>query len=69
MAGKVVIIQLILSVFLFGALLFPAACPGLAQPVPGEVLRPYEPVGRYGGHWGGDFAAAIGVANKAMELV
>jgi len=33
------------------------ACPGLGRPVPGEVVRIFEPIGRYGGHWGIDLAA------------
>lgn len=45
------------------ALLVPSgACPGLANPVAGELVREFAPVGAYGGHWGVDLEAAEGTA-------
>ena len=35
-------------------------CARLAPPVDGEITAPYAPIGRYGGHWGADFAAPPG---------
>ena len=47
-----------------------AAMPGgcqtlLGRPVSGDVVRPFAPVGRYGGHWGVDLAAPIGTPVRA----
>ncbi|MCP3998076.1 MAG: M23 family metallopeptidase [bacterium] len=39
----------------------------MSKPVAGTVLRIYEPVGRYGGHWGVDFAAEAGSAVLAAD--
>ncbi len=46
---------------LISLLLVPArACPGLAHPIDGELIRGFAPEGRFGGHWGVDIAAEIG---------
>ena len=49
-------------------LLVPArGCPRLESPVAGEIVRVFAPVGRYGGHWGVDFAAEPGTAVGAAD--
>lgn len=59
---------IITSLILLATLLVPAgACPGLSSPVAGEILRPYAPVGSYGGHWGVDFATAVGEPVRAAD--
>ncbi|MEZ5176607.1 MAG: M23 family metallopeptidase [Acidimicrobiia bacterium] len=41
------------------ALLVSGACPAVGAQ-PGTIVRAYEPVGRFAGHWGIDIAAAEG---------
>lgn len=41
------------------------SCVGLDRPVPGRVIEPYAPVGRYAGHWGIDMAAPPGTRVRA----
>lgn len=43
------------------AILVPS-CPGLSDPVDGEQVRSFAPIGAYGGHWGIDFATPPGTA-------
>lgn len=42
-------------------------CVGLRAPVDGQVVAPYAPVGRYGGHWGIDIATAEGSVVRAAD--
>lgn len=37
-----------------------SSCFGLVLPSASLVVRPYEPVGMYAGHWGVDIAAEVG---------
>ena len=37
----------------------------LVAPVDGPVLGEYAPIGSYGGHWGVDYAAAVGTSVRA----
>jgi len=39
---------------------FAIASVCLSAPVDGPVVAPYAPEGRYGGHWGVDYASAVG---------
>ena len=45
------------------AFAFSAVC--LVAPVDGPVISEYAPVGSYGGHWGIDYAAAVGTSVRA----
>src|SRR5680860_1298984 len=38
----------------------PATCAVLTPPIRGEIVRGFQPTGRYSGHWGIDIAAFIG---------
>ena len=40
-------------------------CVGLARPVVGDVIAPYAPSGRYGGHWGIDIGTEFGSVVRA----
>jgi murein DD-endopeptidase MepM/ murein hydrolase activator NlpD len=40
---------------------------GLIPPVEATVIQPYAPIGRYGGHWGIDFAVPVGSAVLASD--
>jgi murein DD-endopeptidase MepM/ murein hydrolase activator NlpD len=42
-------------------------CVRLRPPVTAPVVRPYAPVGSYGGHWGVDFAVPVGTTVRAAE--
>lgn len=48
---------------MFAALAISMVC--LMAPVDGPVIAPFAPIGRYGGHWGVDFGAAMGDAVHA----
>lgn len=48
---------------MFTVLTIAAVC--LLPPVDGEVRAPYQPQGRYGGHWGVDYTAAVGELVRA----
>jgi murein DD-endopeptidase MepM/ murein hydrolase activator NlpD len=43
------------------------SCPGLASPVDAEIVRPFAPVGRFGGHWGVDFGTTLGTPVGAAD--
>ncbi|MEN8239093.1 MAG: M23 family metallopeptidase, partial [Actinomycetota bacterium] len=43
-----------------------AACHGLSLPHEAVIVRPFAPVGRFGGHWGVDVAAAPGSDVRAI---
>lgn len=42
-------------------------CPGLMGPVDAEIIRPFAPVGRFGGHWGVDFGTEPGTPVHAAD--
>lgn len=53
----------LVTIALLGSLLAPSqGCAGLDRPVPGAVVRGYQPVGSYAGHWGVDLEAIPGTA-------
>lgn len=52
-------------VFLSMATVVPTACAGLRAPVDGAVVRDFEPIGRFAGHWGIDLAVPPGTAVRA----
>ncbi len=41
------------------------SCVGLSPPVSGDVVRGYEPTGRYAGHWGLDYLVGDDTAVRA----
>jgi murein DD-endopeptidase MepM/ murein hydrolase activator NlpD len=41
-------------------------CLSLRPPVDGPVVRPFAPVGTYGGHWGADLAVPAGTVAVAQ---
>ncbi len=58
-----------LVLWLVISLLAPApvtgSCAGLVRPMPGDVVRPFAPDGRYAGHWGIDISADVGTPVRA----
>lgn len=43
------------------------SCPSLAAPANAEIVRPFAPAGRFGGHWGVDFATEPGTPVHAAD--
>jgi murein DD-endopeptidase MepM/ murein hydrolase activator NlpD len=46
-------------------------CPAVTAPVDGPIVGRFEPIGRYSGHWGVDYATPVGseVAAVAAGVV
>ena len=42
-------------------------CPGMQLPVEGSVVQTFEPIDRYGGHWGIDISAPRGTPVSAAD--
>ena len=59
--GLAVLIAVRLAVWTEGA------CPGMQLPVEGSAVQRFEPIGRYGGHWGIDISAPRGTPVSAAD--
>ncbi len=60
---RVTVILLVFSIGIGG----PPTC-GQQMPVPGgSIVRSFEPLGRFGGHWGVDIAAPVGSTVQAIS--
>ncbi len=57
---RIFIVAVGLSLLAPGSVPAGLSCVGLARPVPGSIVQPFAPIGRFAGHWGVDLEAAIG---------